>query len=378
MYLDKNKIINSLTVEDVTRLVTGLGSQDPRVGKDGELIFQSICHGSESWKLYYYHEPKGDYPAKLFHCYSGCGDSFSCIELIIRAHRVRNISMTFYQALNYLAKTTGHNIHASIDKKEETEHLIDDWSFIGKFKAKAKKQPPALTAVNEHVLEMFSYFPHEMFLNDHISAEVLSEFEISYWASTNQIVLPHRDKQQNLIGVRGRYIDEQDIEKIGKYVPLMVEGKFLSHPLGSNLYGIHINQTNIKKCKKCLLLEAEKGVMQNHTYFGESDFALATCGQNLTPTHIKLLLNYLEVEEVILGYDKMFHKNGTFEEEAYRNKIYKIIAPLIPYCKVTLLWDTEDLLEYKSAPTDYGKDTLLRLMDNKIEITIEDLEVLKK
>ncbi len=378
MYLDKNKIINALTIKDVIKLVVSLGSEEPREGKNGELIFQSVCHGSNSWKLYYYHESSGDYPPRLFHCYSGCGDSFSCIELIIRANRCRNNTITFYQALNYLAKVTGHNISVDVTDIETKANLIDDWSFINKFKPKNKKQPPKLTPINEHILEMFSYTPHEMFLNDHISAEVLSEFEISYWGATNQIVLPHRDKTQSLVGIRGRYIDEADIEAIGKYVPLQIEGKFLSHPLGSNLYGIHINQSKIKDCKKCLIVEAEKGVMQNHSYFGENDFSLATCGQNLTQTHIKLLLKHLEVDEVIIGYDKMFHENGTFEEEVYRNKIYKIIAPLVPYCKVSLLWDTEGLLEYKAAPTDYGKDVLLRLMDKKVEITIDDLEVLKK
>lgn len=87
-------------------------------------------------------------------------------------------------------------------------------------------------------------------------------FEISYWGNTNQIVIPHRDRHQNLIGIRGRYLDEEDVENIGKYVPLNIEGKFLSHKLSHNLYGIHINQNKIKACRKCLLLESEKGVMQ--------------------------------------------------------------------------------------------------------------------
>ena len=32
--------------------------------------------------------------------------------------------------------------------------------------------------MDEHVLEMFEYTPHEVFLNDHISRETLSTFEI--------------------------------------------------------------------------------------------------------------------------------------------------------------------------------------------------------
>lgn len=377
MYLDKNKIIESLTNEDVINVVMSLGSEPPKYGSNGELIFQTVCHNIKdgSYKLYYYPKATDKYPAKIFHCYSGCQDSFSIIELIIRAHRIKNKKLTFYQALNYLAKITGYEYEA-VDIQTDN-HIIDDWSFINKFTKKKTSDIPVLPSINEKYLDLFYYAPHEDFLNSHISAETLSEFEIGYWGKTNQITIPHRDCQQRLIGLRGRYLSEVDIKNIGKYVPLKVEGKFLNHPLGSNLYGIHINQSKIKECKKVLLVEAEKGVLQNHSYFGSDDFSLATCGSNLTEIQRMILLNHLKVEEIILGYDKMFHENGTFEEEVYRNMIYKKIAPLLPYCKVSLLWDKHNLIEYKQSPTDYGKDVLLQLLDEKIEITMQDIEEMK-
>ena len=116
--------------------------------------------------------------------------------------------------------------------------------------------------------------------------------------------------------------------------------------------------------------------MQNHTYFGENDFSLATCGSNITTQQIKLLLEYLGVEEVILGYDKEFHDPESWEADMYRNKLYKKIAPLLPYCKVSILWDRHDLLGYKDSPTDRGKDVLLQLLDEKVEIDLNDLKVL--
>lgn len=378
MYLDKDAILKSLTKEDITKLVISLGSLPPKLDSSSNLIFQTVCHGGDSYKLYYYHESNGVYPEKIFHCYSGCGDTFGPIELIIRANRVKNKTITFYQALRYLAEITGHTIVATSESTVSQSSLISDWDFIRKFNKKKDGAPQTFKAVNENILEMFDYTPHEMFLDDHISRETLSEFEISYWGSTNQIVIPHRDKNHRLIGIRGRYIDEEDIANIGKYVPLCVEGTFLSHSLGNNLYGIHINQNKIKKCKKCLLLESEKGVMQNHSYFGSDDFSLAVCGSNITKAQIQLLINDLGVEEVIVGFDKMFHENETYEEEIYRNRIYKKIEPLIPYCKVSLLWDKDELLEYKQAPTDYGKETLLELLDKKIEITMQDIQEAKE
>ena len=179
MYLDKEAIMNSLTKEDIIKLVVSLGSPHPKIDSSGNLIFQTICHGGDSYKLYYYHEPHGDYPGKVFHCYSGCGDTFSPIELIIRAHRTKNKTITFYQALNYLANTTGHKVSMT-NKPLSPSYLIDDWSFIKKFDRTRSTAIPVLKEVNENILQMFDYTPHEMFLEDHISMETLSEFEISY------------------------------------------------------------------------------------------------------------------------------------------------------------------------------------------------------
>ena len=42
-------------------------------------------------------------------------------------------------------------------------------------------------------------------------------------------------------------------------------------------------------------------------------------------------------------------------------------------CKVSIIWDRDGLLDYKDAPTDKGKETLLKLLDDKVEITMEDI-----
>lgn len=378
-YINKKALLSSLSDKDIIKVCCDLGGTDYKKDTQGNLCFSTaLCHGGDSpYKLIYYpnHEDKTR-SYGLFHCYT-CSDSYDLVELVIRANRVKHKTVTYFQALNYIAQITGHN--ASDFEEPLNKYLIDDWEFINKFRRHNKKDVPVLRGVNEHILEMFDYTPHEDFLNDHISSEVLSQFEISYWGATNQIVIPHRDLNSRLIGIRGRYLDPDDVNTIGKYVPLTVEGQFLSHALGNNLYGIHINQDKIKACKKCLLLEGEKGVMQNHTYFGDDDYSLAVCGSNISNTQIKLLLQYLQVEEIIIGFDKMFHENETFEEEIYRNKIFKKIEKIIPYCRVCLLWDKEGLVEYKQSPTDYGKNTLLKLLDQKIEITMEDInDTLKK
>lgn len=375
MYLNKDKILNSLTKDEIIKIVTGLGSDMPKTNNNGDLIFQTICHGSNSWKLYYYHEPTENYKGKTFHCYSGCSDSFNIIELVIRVNRVNGKTITWFKALKYIAQITNRFITVDSQDNQTNKSIISDFDWINKFKnlKKAKKSIPNLSEINENILEIFYYAPHEEWLSDNISREALSQYEIGYYGLTNQIIIPHRDKDNHLIGIRGRYLDEDDINNVGKYVPLQIESNFLSHQLGSNLYGINVTQDRIKKIKKVMLVESEKGCLQNYSYFGEDSFVLATCGSNITITQQKILLQYLQCEEIIIAFDREYHESNSFEAEIYYNKLIKKVSNIVPYCKVCFLLDTKNRLPYKASPTDMGKDILLQLLDEKIIITMEEV-----
>lgn len=373
MYLDKELILSSLTKEDVIKICMALGSSYPKQDNNGNLIFQSICHGSDSWKLYYYCTDI-DYKKHIFHCYSRCSDSFNIVELVIRANRTQGKTITWYKALYYIAKTTG-KIFTGESKEETKTSVITDFNWINRLQQikKNKKSIPNLSEISENILEVFYYAPHQDWLNDNISREALSRYEIGYYGLTNQITIPHRDMNNRLIGIRGRFLDQEDIEMIGKYVPLQINGRTLSHSLGSNLYGINVVQDKIKTIKKAMVVEAEKSCMQAYSYFGEDSFVVATCGSSITRTQIKLLLNYLQVEEVIYAPDRDYHESNSYEAEVWYQKIIKRLAPLVPYCKVTLCADSKERLPYKASPTDMGKDILLELLDEKIIITADEV-----
>lgn len=374
MYLDKENILNSLTQEDVIKIVVSLGSDYPKRDSQGNLIFRSICHGSESHKLYYYHEATSEYKGKTFHCYSKCSDSFNIVELVIRANRVQGRTITWYKALKYIGQLTNKLI--TTDSETETKRdMINDFAWINRLKTakKNRKEVPTLSEIDENILDIFYYAPHEDWLNDNITMEALSRYEIGYYGLTNQITIPHRDKSNRLVGIRGRYLDEDDVERIGKYLPLQVEGRFLNHQLGSNLYGINVTQEKIKSIKKVLLVESEKSCLQNYSYFGNDSWCLSCCGSNISLTQQKILLNYLKVEEVCVGFDREYHNANSYEAEIYFNKLVKKIASIVPYCKVTFLLDSKDRLPYKASPTDMGKGTLLELLDEKIVVTMDDV-----
>ena len=77
----------------------------------------------------------------------------------------------------------------------------------------------------------------------------------------------------------------------------------------------------------------------------------------------------LVVREVIVALDKQYETIDSDECKKWAKHIKdKIVDKLSPFVTVSVLWDTNDLLEYKDSPTDRGKETLLQLMENKIYV----------
>lgn len=368
MYLDKDAILNSLTKEDIIKICSEMGSPQYKEDSQGNLLFStSICHGGDSpFKLTYYVD------SGLFKCWT-CGDAYGIIELVIRASRLKGQNLTWFKALNQIAQITG-KIYETTPENPKTE-IITDFEWMNRLRAikKSDRNIPNLSEINENILDIFWYVPYQGWLDEHISREALSRFEIGYYGLTNQITIPHRDINGRLIGIRGRYLNEYDVQAFGKYVPLYINGQFLSHQLGSNLYGLHVVKDKIMQCKKIMLVEAEKSVLQAYSYFRDDSFVVGLCGFNITFTQIKIILKQLKVEEVIIGFDRDYENAESFEATAYYQKIVKKVAPLVPYCSVYLVLDKQNRLGYKDSPTDKGKDVLIELMKEKVLITMKEV-----
>lgn len=375
-YIDKNTLLSSLSQQDIIKICSALGYPDYKEDNKGNLCFSTaLCHGGDSpYKLIYYHEPNEDYPERrngCFHCYT-CGDTYDVIELVIRAMRAQGRTFTYYKSLRYIAQITGKLITSSTEEIEQKSQRIDDFTWINRLKnvKKKKKAAPTLTEINEDVLEIFCYYPYQPWIEEHISAEAMSRFEIGYYGYQHSITIPHRDINGRLIGIRQRMLDEWDIENIGKYTPVQISGKFLAHSLGNNLYGLHIVKDKVQRCKKVMLVESEKGALQSYSYFGDDSFTVSVCGSNLTRNQIKLILG-LGVEEVIIAFDRMYHDAQSFEAELYLRKLIKLVAPIVPFVRVYLVLDNKDRIGYKQSPTDYGKDVLIELMKEKTLVTMD-------
>lgn len=196
--------------------------------------------------------------------------------------------------------------------------------------------------------------------------QAMRKYGIAYYISGDRIVIPHYDINGNLIGIRGRAMKEEDLS-IAKYMPLFINGKSLAHQLNFNLYGLYENKTAIKTLKKAIIFEGEKSVLKMYDYYNKYSCAVATCGNSISNYQRDLLIS-LGVDEVIIAYDKEYSDHTSEKAKKYGKDIVKLAQKFLPYCDVSVLWDTNDLLDEQDAPVDKGKDIFEILVKNKIKI----------
>ncbi len=279
--------------------------------------------------------------------------------------------MSFYECIKHVASLTNKNIHvSSILSNVNKDYIIDDWDWIKRYKRIAK--PTAnLPIIDNIILDTFQEIYHESWINEGISIETMEKYNIKYYIKDDRIVIPHYDINNNLIGIRGRALRQEDINAGKKYMPLLVEKQQYNHPLALNLYGLNHTQEAIKRIKKIAIFESEKSVMQCDTMFNEDNFTVACCGMNISKWQIDTILS-LNVEEVFICLDKQFQQPDTNEAYKFGEKLLNIASKFAPFTRTYILWDDIGLLPYKASPSDMGRDILLTLMKNKYEIKTKD------
>ena len=206
---------------------------------------------------------------------------------------------------------------------------------------------------------MYNFYPTPEWLNDGISEEAMRHYNILYSISDNKVIIPHYDKDDNLVGIRGRALNDEDIA-IGKYMPVRIEGKTYAHPLGYNLYGLNVVKDNIKRMKMAIVAEGEKSPLQSETMFGaENNITVASCGSTLHMYQVKLLLE-AGAERILIAYD---NEGATWKEkEKYFQKLKGMCEKFKNYCLMGFTFDNSGLTKLKQSPFDCGKEVATKLI----------------
>lgn len=360
--MNRDFIKRDYTKEQVIQILLSLGSDSYKNGPNGEMIFQTVCHNAAngSYKLYYYPE------SRLFHCYTGCGESFDIYDLVSKAR-----AYTFYESFSYISRLLGIGSQKRIGFQAR-HRLTDDWEIIHRYaSAKKKRSRQGIPILPEELINYYCQVDPVEWEAEGICRSTLEKYQIRYDLTSNKIVIPHFNADGQLIGIRGRALNTIDIEQGKKYMPMVLENSVFRHPTAFNLYGLYQNKAAICMSKKIMLFEAEKSVLKCDGYYGGSNFAAACCGSSISRCQRDTILN-LGVKEVFLAFDKEYHEAFTEESDAYSEKILALAYKFCPYVTTYVLWDTEGLLGYQDSPCDRGKDVLERLMEQKFEVLTQE------
>lgn len=353
MSFDKDSVKEYLDIENMYDLLDYLGAEPRDMGD--YLVCRTICHDGDSHKLYYYDN------TQLFKCYSGECGSFDIFELVMKVKGI-DLNTAVYYIVNYF------NLQHSIDEIEE-ENLTEDWKLFKKWEglndSVVKNDKIVLPEIERNIIDNYPQPRILTWEREFIPKEVSDYMGIRYNPIDGAILIPHYDENDRLVGIRQRTLVSDD-EIYGKYRPIRLHGKMLSHPLGFNLYGLNKSKDRIKEMKTALVFESEKGVMQAINYMGiKNNICVAMCGSTLSNYQFNLLLD-AGAEEICIGIDKDYEKIYNDDYKKILNKMEKMYNKYSPLCNISFMFDTVGLTGYKQSPTDCGKDTFIELWTNRI------------
>lgn len=358
---DKNSLKENLSIEEVFDLVAELGGE-PHMNIDS-FTARTICHGGNSHKLYYYAN------THLFHCYTECGDaSFDIYELVLKVGKASGrVNYSLPQAIVFVAKYFGYSTDNF--EFEDCQEDLEDWKFINAFKRGKEKSKPQQVELKVYDNAILKYLPCPRILpweKEDITLEILKARGICYDPLNMGIVIPHYDINNNLIGIRERTLIKEE-EVYGKYKPAILNGKQFNHPLSFNVYNLNFSKNNIQKMQKIIIFEGEKSCLKYASYFGkENDITGAVCGSNLLNYQFSLIYG-LGVKEIIIAFDKQYKQIGDDEYKRWVNKLKTISYKYSNFCNISFIFDTHNLLNYKDAPIDQGKDIFLQLFKERLD-----------
>jgi hypothetical protein len=350
MGLDYKTIINNLQDANVFQLLTELGGEP--IDKGAFILSKTICHNHDtseaSYKLYYYKN------THMFMCYSECA-AMSIFKMLKNYYEARNITYDWYQDIL--------NVIISCAPSQTVEGFTTKPYESIKDRYVQRKDRKELIVYPDKILDVFiKKYPLE-WERDGITRAAMDKYNIRFSISQNKIIIPHYNVFGQLVGIRGRALNEWEIENIGKYMPVQIEQKWYSHPLSLNLYGLNKNYTNIKKYQIAYVFESEKACLQCEA-FSFPNCSVAVCGSQFNKFQLDLLVRYCHPQEIVICFDKE-EKSG---EDKYFKKLYDMCKKYTNYARMSFCYDRQGLSKMKDSPSDNGQIIFEQLLKGRVRV----------
>lgn len=371
--MEVKDLLKKVREEEVIYILSELYNAHYIHDKEGNLIFESICHGSTSHKLYYYQDEE----VGKFHCYV-CGTHCNIIDLLIELE-----GYTFNESMRVIGECLGINTNTYRRERglKRINQVNTDLEFLSLHNRKKRVIRKVETIYDDKVLDNFDCVYPLCWRQEGIDGVTAEKFDIRYDYEENRAIIPVRNLNGNLIGVRVRNFNDSAVDRGFKYLPLEYQGESYRFPTSTTLYGLYENQEVIKSKRRVILFEGEKSTQIVDSFYEGNCYALSTYGTNFGVVHRDILLT-LGVTEVTFAWDKEYCEeyfgesyDNTKEQRlmfGFLDKLKKACTLLHSYVTINLLIDFDDELDLKDAPVDKGKEVFESLLKKKV--TIVDVE----
>ena len=345
--MNYEEIINDLTEQDIISLMEYFGVKNYQ-NKPEALIFPTICHNNDidnaSMKLYYYKDNH------FFYCYTEDG-GMSIFRFIEHVYQTRGIEYDWY-----------NDVFLLVTKGKQREGLKIQKNELLRDRYQRRERESNLEVYPKGVLSVFEKIYPSQWLEEGITKEAMDKFDILFSISQNKIIIPHYNIDGELVGIRGRALDEWEIENVGKYRPVQIEQKWYKHPLSLNLYGLNQTKENIQKYGYVYLFEGEKSVLLMDS-FSRPNCGVAVCGSSINKFQIDILMKYCNPKEFIICFDK-----EEDVEDKYFNKLMKLGKKYSNYGNFSFIYDFKKRLNLKDSPVDRGEEIFNELLKERVKI----------
>ena len=260
----------------------------------------------------------------------------------------------FEDAMKFLADRLGISCNSRYGFPKRTSSFVKQCQELSELTnyRQCSYQPPIY---DETILNYFEDRYYTGWIDEGISPDVMKRFEIKWYEYRKHIIIPCRNAQGKLIGIRRRSL----VEGEQKYMPLTIEGRDYAFSTGLALYGLYENLATIQHRRECYLFEGEKSVLKAATIYG--DFPCVACFSHHISYYQTDLLIDLGVERVIICFDY----DNAGEQERYA-KLQQTLKSRGLDCSY-LYPEYKYYLDEHDSPIDKGRDVFELLIRNRVK-----------
>ena len=355
MSVNAKQLKKQLTLADYKLIEEKLGLKKYSECSSQTIFYNADAHSNlteQKPKLYAYRDNN------IYLSYTkGC--SYDIFGLIQAVKTTNGETCSFVDAVNFVLNLTGY----TVDTPTVSNYRYD-WSNLERF-IKIKKGEAELKIYDDSILDRFSKVYYQGWIDEGITIETMEKYGICWYDRLNQIVIPCKNREGKLIGIRVRNLDPERAE-VAKYIPLtLMSGITYKFPTNNVFYGINYAAPIIEQTGHIILTEAEKSALKADSWWGHNSNVVALYGSNLGINRIKQIVK-MGVNHVTLALDSDFHKLGDNDYIEFEKKMLKLGQQFKGYCNVDIVYNNIGLENwYKCSPFDGDEETWNKLWESR-------------